>query len=84
MSRLVSDLEFTSGGASPAADGGEGARPLTPPPDAGTLPEPTYRGGDAAPCTAAGGVQVVIRGQHLRVSEVMFGSRAAWHRGRQR
>lgn len=78
MSRLVSDLEFTSGRREPPQQTVVKApAPWTPPPDAGTLPEPTIEAVTPHRAPAAGGVQVVIRGQHLRVSQVMFGSRAA-------
>lgn len=78
MGRLVSDLEFTRGRREPPQQTVVKApAPWTPPPDAGTLPEPTIEAVAPHSAPAAGGARVVIRGQHLRVKQVMFGSRAA-------
>lgn len=78
MRRLVQDLEFTPGLPEPKQQTVVPApAPWQPAPEAGTAPPPVVD--EVAPRRArtAGGTQVVLRGRHLRVAQVMFGTAAA-------
>jgi hypothetical protein len=78
MERFVSDLEFTKGNREPLQQTVVPApAPWRPPPDAGARPPPVIEAVAPRSAPAAGGVRVVIRGRHLRVSQVMFGARPA-------
>lgn len=76
--RLTRDLEYSPGLPEPRQQRmAPQPEPWRPDPEAAGSPAPVIEGVSPASAPAGGSAEVVIRGQHLRAAQVMFGATAA-------